>query len=210
MKQYDQAIVQFKKSIELQPNFGMSYLALVNTNAMRKNKREKSHSEVRQYFKKQIEKDPTNACAYFGLGFQYHRECKWDESLSLLNKAIERDPGLIDAYSTKATIYYYRSEFRNAIKLLNIVLELASQNDDIEKERRVLGNMGIIHRNLGNYEEALKYNNRALHICREIGNRINEGRHLTNISNVYKDLGDYEKALMYYRKALANRQRNGE
>lgn len=209
MKQYDQAIEQFKKSIELRPNFSISYLGLINTNAMRERKKEKGQSEVELYLKKLREKDPTNACVYFGLGFQYHREHRWEESLSMLNSAIELNPDFTDAYSMKASNFYYKSEFRKVIKLLNIVLELASKNKDIERERRVLGNMGIIHRNLGNYEEALKYNNRALHICREIGNKYREGRHLTNISNVYIDLGDYEKALMYYQEALAINRETG-
>lgn len=209
MKKYDEAVEQFEKSIDLRPDFPEPYLGLVGSDLRRRKKNKTAVSDVETFLKGQIRKNPDNACAYFGLGAQYENERRWEESLVLLDQALKIDPNLWIVFASKATVYYYLGEYRKVLACLNVELEFASKNGDIERKRRVLGNMGIIHRNLGNYQEALSLNNRALRICRNTGDRKNEGRHLTNISNIHMDLGDYENALMLFRTALALNRETG-
>ncbi len=58
-----------------------------------------------------------------------------------------------------------------------------------------LTNIGVVYRNLGQYEKALEHYRQALAIDREIGDRRDVGDNLTNMGVVYDDLGQYEKAL---------------
>jgi len=73
-----------------------------------------------------------------------------------------------------------------------------------------LSNIGIVYKNLGDYQKALSYYERALAIRREIGDKKGEGADLTNIGVVYANLGDYQKVLSYYERALAIRREIGD
>ena len=62
--------------------------------------------------------------------------------------------------------------------------------------------IGIIHKNLGNYETALDYYIKSLTMREKLGNRRSVAGSYNNIGIVYKNLKSYEQALTYYQKAL--------
>ena len=65
--------------------------------------------------------------------------------------------------------------------------------------------IGIIYREMADYENALKYHEKDRVICeKDLGIwQNNTGNTYDNIANVYLAMGEYDKALVYYEKALA-------
>lgn len=66
-----------------------------------------------------------------------------------------------------------------------------------------LGNLGVYHRNLGQFLRAIEYHEQALAISQEIGNREAEGKQLNNLGLNYRNLGKTPQAIEYHQQALA-------
>ena len=60
-----------------------------------------------------------------------------------------------------------------------------------------LGDSGLNHLNLSEYDEALTFLEQSLAIRRAIGDRAGEGATLNNISQIYDARGDYATALTF-------------
>src|SRR5205085_167819 len=73
-------------------------------------------------------------------------------------------------------------------------------------EGNTLNDIGMVYRNLGQYQQALDYSTQSLAILREVGNRRDEGSTLSSIGLIYADLGQYQQALDSYTQALAARE----
>ena len=202
LKQYEKAIKHLKISIQLQPDLFYSNQRLAIAYLKKKGDKTQVKREAELYFNSLIKKNPESASAYFGLGELYYQQRRWDQGLFMLNKAIELDPNLWDAYALKSTIYYYKSEFQKVHESLYVALKGAVKLKDLSSEGRILGRIGTIHRNLGNYNEALKYLKQAIQISRDTGNKRAEESHLNNIGVIFQSQGYYEKALVSYREAL--------
>ncbi|MFH1322030.1 MAG: tetratricopeptide repeat protein [Bacteroidota bacterium] len=63
-------------------------------------------------------------------------------------------------------------------------------------------NIGIIHKNWGNYEKAIEYYLKALKIQEDLGNKDGIAGILNNIGNIYIIWKNYTKALEFYSKSL--------
>ncbi|MBL4655539.1 MAG: tetratricopeptide repeat protein [Bacteroidia bacterium] len=71
--------------------------------------------------------------------------------------------------------------------------------------------IGIIQKNLGNYETALDYYIKSLRMREKLGNQRSVAGSYNNIGIVYKNLKNYEQALAYYYKALEiNKETNNK
>jgi CHAT domain-containing protein/Tfp pilus assembly protein PilF len=202
-KQYDQAITNYKKSITLKSDFPSAYSRLVYSYLKGKKDRKKAQQEVENYFKVLIKKNSTSACAYYGLGYLYYAQRKWEKALSMLNKAIDLEPSLLRPYETKGRIHFYTGNLREALKVWLLELELIYKTKDLELQGKVLGNIGLIYDDLSDYKNSLIYHKRAFEIIREVGNKKDIGKVLGNIGVVYGNLGDFEKTLEYNLKALS-------
>ncbi|MFQ3213749.1 MAG: tetratricopeptide (TPR) repeat protein [Marivirga sp.] len=59
-------------------------------------------------------------------------------------------------------------------------------------------NLGVYHKQKGDYDEALNYFEQALNIYDSISNNEGKGKALSNIGNIYSLNSDFENALLYY------------
>jgi tetratricopeptide (TPR) repeat protein len=92
-------------------------------------------------------------------------------------------------------------EYERALKLLP---EKVDEKDKIRQQKvvaAIIGNIGIVYKNQGDYAHALEYYFKALKINEEIGNKDGQTNMLGNIGTVYSDQGNFSKALEYYFKA---------
>ena len=93
--QYDKAVENYKKAIELSPNDAALHNSLGNIYA-NMNKIPEAQAE----FQKSADLDPANAAkAYFNLGAVLYNMGKMDEAADAFKKAIEKDPKYADAYA---------------------------------------------------------------------------------------------------------------
>jgi tetratricopeptide (TPR) repeat protein len=71
-------------------------------------------------------------------------------------------------------------------------------------------NIGIAHKNLGNYAAALEAYYKTLTIWEKLGSKQGIASTYNNIGVIYKNEGDYDKALEKYRVALRIREELGD
>ncbi len=88
-----------------------------------------------------------------------------------------------------------------AIKILHECLEITRSLNDIPGKARVLGNLGIAYKNIGQYSKAIKCHQKQLNIAKS-DDKLGELRALGNLGIVYKEMGEYDRALNYHNLRL--------
>lgn len=117
----DEAIEEFKKSIELDPNFsdpharlGVAYL------------RKGMLNEALLQFNQSIVLNPSDFEAFTYMGIIYRRKNMTDKSIIMLKKAIEINPLYITAVYNLGTAYLNKGELDRAIEYYNEVINIDS------------------------------------------------------------------------------------
>ena len=108
--QYDQAISELNKAIEMNPKFAEAYLNRGIVYAQAKGQYDQAISD----FSKAIEISPQFAKAYKDRGFAYYKKGQYDQAISDYSKAIEINPRFADAYFNRAVAYYSKGEYEKA------------------------------------------------------------------------------------------------
>jgi len=96
-----------------------------------------------------------------------------------------------------------RQHPREQIRWREPALAAARQLKDRAAEGVHLGNLGIAHDSLGDYQRAIKHHQDALAIAQERGDREGEGAALGNLGIAYSYLGEYGRAIEYHEQHLA-------
>ncbi len=119
---YDEAIVEYKKAIEMNPEHSSAYYALGVAYSYGK----KMYDEAIVAYRKAIEIDPSSAKAHCYLGVAYHNKGMYDEAIVEYKKAIEISSSFTEAHHGLGTAYYAKREYRLAIKHYDRAIELGS------------------------------------------------------------------------------------
>src|SRR6478672_860376 len=98
---------------------------------------------------------------------------------------------------------YRNSQFEAALQSWQQALIIYREIKDRIGEGRVLGNLGVTYKSLGDYAKAIEYQQQSLVIKREIKDREGEGASLGNLGIAYQYLGNYPKAIEYQQQSLA-------
>jgi len=116
---YNEAITEFTRAIELDPNMAVSY-----------SNRAGSYNEKGEYdlaiadCNKAIELDPRLAMAYSNRACAYNEIGEYDLVIADCNKAIELDPNVVLAYVNRSTACFYQKQYDLAITDCNKAIEL--------------------------------------------------------------------------------------
>jgi tetratricopeptide (TPR) repeat protein len=107
---YDQAIANFSKAIELIPG-------LVNAYNNRGNAyyRKGLYDEAIADYDKAIELDPTYTDPYNNRGYSYYRKGLYDRAIASYDKAVKIDPEYVTAYENRGLAQYNKGEHGRAI-----------------------------------------------------------------------------------------------
>lgn len=109
---------------------------------------------------------------------------------------------LSDAYYTIGYLHSKTSSLDSAKFYFNKALQTSETN---EQTAKVLDNLGIIYRELSNYDSSLVCHEQALKLEQVIGDREAISVCYKNIGNVHMQMAQYEDALEYYKLACEQR-----
>lgn len=109
--QYDRAIEDYNKAIELNPNYtyayynrGLAYYQKVQYDLAIEN------------YNKAIYLDPNDAHAYNNRGNVYYHKLQYDRAIEDYNEAIKLDPNYTYAYNNRGNVYYTKGQYDRAIE----------------------------------------------------------------------------------------------
>lgn len=142
--QYDQAIAEYTKAIEIGPKYPFGYL-----------NRGRAYAEKGQYdqamsdFNKAVEVDRKCEGAYFLRGLAYFDKAQYDQAISDFTKTIEIARGFADAYYYRGVANWYKTQYDQAISDSTKAIELDPKYADAYHNR------GLAYSNKGQYDQAI-------------------------------------------------------
>jgi CHAT domain-containing protein/tetratricopeptide (TPR) repeat protein len=114
----------------------------------------------------------TRANGLFQQGFQQYQRSQYQAALASWEQALD----------------FYTSDTVRAIFPL----------ESYRAQGMLLGNIGLVYDDLGDYEQAIALYRQSLTIAREFNDQAEEGRALGNIGVAYLSLSDYEQAADFF------------
>lgn len=182
---YQQSIIYFTKSIELDPtdayayyNRGIAYYEL------------KWYENAIADYENAIELDPNNAAAYNNRGITYNELKQYTKAIADYNKAIALDPKNTAAYNNRGWAYNQLKQYEKAIADCNKAIELDSNSAYAYNSR------GWAYNQLKQYEKAIADCNKAIELDRNYANAYDSR------GAVYYSLKQYDKAIANYKRAM--------
>ena len=119
---YSQAVPEYDKAIQLNPNFAPAY----NNRGAAYNKMGSYETAIADC-NKAIELDPNLATAYSNRASAFVNSGQFNKAINDCTKAVALNPQLAAAYVTRASAYIEMEEYENAILDCNKAIELDSQ-----------------------------------------------------------------------------------
>ncbi|MCX6251086.1 MAG: tetratricopeptide repeat protein [Bacteroidetes bacterium] len=153
LKQWDRAIADFSKAIEINPKLTDAYYNRGNT-----------YNNLGQWersitdFSKVIEIDPNNTKAYSNRGATYIILGQWDKAVADFSKTIEIDPEYAKAYSNRGIAYSNLGLWDRAIA------DFTKATENNPKLTDAYYNRGIAFSILGQWDKALADFSKAIEI----------------------------------------------
>jgi tetratricopeptide (TPR) repeat protein len=173
--QYDQAISNFTKVLEINPKNDRAYNNRGNVYAIKG-----QYDKAILDYGKALEINPSNDEAYYNRGKVYLSKGQYDQAISDFTNAVKINPKNCDAYDNRGTVYAFKGEHDQAIADYNKALEIDSRHVNSYNNR------GMVYRNKGDYDLAIVDFNKALEID------PSEGEVYSNRAIVYYLKGEYD------------------
>ena len=174
---YDEALSEFMKAAEINPDDGMVFsgLGLVYTFLYK-------YEDAVKNAEKGVEMEPDNAFVYANLGQVYTKAGEYQKAIDAYRQAVVIKPKYIQAMYNLAHLYNIKEMYDDAIKECKKVLDLDGNYFPAH------GNMGYAYWYKGDLDNAEKAYRKAL----KINNNYLEGHY--NLALIYKQKKDYKSA----------------
>ena len=125
---YQSAISEYTRAIEIKSNFAEAYNNRGNANIMMKN-----FQQAAQDYQSALRLNRVDARIYNNLGSAYYVMKDYNSAVKEYTNAINLDPNFENAYVNRAYSYYYLNQFQNALEDAKKVLSLNPANSDAQK-----------------------------------------------------------------------------
>jgi len=218
-KEYDKAIVDYSKSIDLKIDYAGAYnnrgLAWLNKREYDKaiadfnkaiqlkndyetpynnrglawNKKGEYDKAIADYYKS-IELNNNNAESYYNRGITWSNKGEYDKAIADYDKAIELKNDHAGAYNNRGNAWLNKKEYDKAI--VDYDKSIALKDDDA----RAFNNRGVAWRYKEEYDKAISDCNKAIDLESDYADAYN------NRGVVWHNKGEYEKAIADYDKAI--------
>ncbi|MFX1255022.1 MAG: tetratricopeptide repeat protein [Promethearchaeota archaeon] len=168
-----------------------------------------AYTWLRENFPPPIEGRPEEYAArvFDSYGF-YNEALKYHQEALEINKS--GDPLRVALSLGHIGLVYVDREPQKALDCFQKSYEIYERLDNKEGMARQLGNIGLIHMDIGEPLKALEYYQKAYEIEERLGDLTGVARQLCNIGLVYMDLGELENALDYLENSYAAYEQAGD
>ncbi len=185
LQQYDKAVIDFTKAIELHPKWAVTYynrgVAYEKLGAL-----DKAMAD----YTTAISYDSKYSDAYYNRGLIFGNHGQMNEAISDFSKSIESQPyNNSKAYYNRGVTYAATQQWLKSIDDFTVVI-----NED-GKNAKAYSNRGVAYANLKQWDKAIEDYTKAIEIEPNFGSTYN------NRGNAYLNLGQYDKALADYTNA---------
>ena len=184
-RRWDEAIVAFRKAIELDPKFALAYSNLGW--ALGEKKR---YDEAIPILHKAIELDSKLAEAHNNLGWALNGKGQYDEAIPSLRKALELDPKDAKAQNNLGYALNRKRQYDEAIPILRKAIDLDPNHATAHN------NLGSALNGKGHYDEAVPILRRAIEINPRYATAHN------NLGYALNRKQRYDEAIPILRKAI--------
>lgn len=184
-KEWDKAMADYSKAIEIDPNYTDAYYSRGNAwdNSGQFDKAIADYSRA-------IEINPKLTQAYYNRGAAYGKIGQPDLAIADCSKAIEIDPKSSEAYANRGVAYLNLGQWDNAIADFSIAIGLNPNSTQAYENR------GVAYINLRQWDKAIEDCSRA------IGIDPDNAKVYNNRGFTYGMLGQYDKSIEDYSKAI--------
>ena len=183
--EYDHAIQDFDKVIELNPDDAEAYYNRGNAY----HGKDKYDCAIQDY-DKAIELEPDYAKAYGNRGNAYHGKGEYDHAIQDFDKVIEINPDDTKAYSNRGSTYNAIGKHGRAIQDCDKAIEL---NPDYAE---AYGNRGNAYHGKGEHDRAIQDYDKAIEL------NPDDAKAYGNRGNAYHGKGEHDRAIQDYDKAI--------
>ena len=173
---YNDAILEFKKAIELAPDLALSHGGLGDAYAHLGR-----YDDAIAEYQKTIELDPKGAVPHNGLGTVYWRLGRYDDAIAEYERAIELDPKYAYPHNGLGSVYYELGRYDDAIAEYERAIELDPTNGGFYY------NLGNVYLEPDRHEEAIQTYLKAIELKPDY-----LPAHLA-LGRIYRELNRYEE-----------------
>jgi class 3 adenylate cyclase/tetratricopeptide (TPR) repeat protein len=216
------AIVHFKKALELLPKNGTPERALLkqqlewqeglveSLGAQARHAEALDACNVVRNMAQQLSDPVAEACAWNGMAYLHERrgdnrasvECAEQAESHALKDPASGQAERIRALLIKGWAFYRLGDVSAVLDLGGKVLELCTQQGDRRSSATSLKLLGVAHLQLGHYLKADRFFEQGLALFGELGDQRNIAAMWSNRGETARASGDYESAVGLYEKAL--------
>lgn len=122
---FQSAISEYDRAIEVQPNFAEAYNNRGNANVMLKN-----YQQALQDYQNAIKYNKVDARIHNNLGSIYFMLKDYNAAINEYGQALNLNPNLFDAYYNRALAYYYVGQYQAALSDARIAMNLKPSDPD--------------------------------------------------------------------------------
>ena len=193
-QEYELAIEQYKKAIELDSNFSQPYnqygyaLRFLG-----------KYDEAEKVFKKYIELIPNDPNPYDSYAELLLKMGRFDESIAEYRKALEVKADFFASHVGIATNLTYQGKYDEALAQLQTMYDM-SHNDG--QRRFALATMALVESERGNYDAAIKHYEAQLALAQKINDNAAASGDYFNMGNTMFEAGKYDQAMDLFKKGL--------
>ena len=167
-------------------------------------------TRITKWIEDRIQTRPRSAGPLFAKGMLQVMQNQWAEAIPPLVKADELEPDTWEIPEALFFSYYRTDQSTNTLKILNRALAITRKADNVEREAIVLGRIGIVQSDLGDYENAREHLTKAIGIVQELGLEQLEQAYQGNLGNTLLLTGRHAEALRHLEQALAIARKTGD
>jgi two-component system NtrC family sensor kinase len=124
------------------------------------------------------------------------------ESAFELGKNKHLKKGQVDALITLGEAYHFSGDYPRALQVGFLALHQSREMGDSVSVATILGNIGIVYNELGQFREALQYLFPSIGILAYLNQGDKGSFQLSNVGDAYYGLGMPDSALFFHRKAI--------